>query len=106
MASAKRPCLMAPVYLCAMQQLAMYQKIVTALKMISSLSQTKTVWLVCCQRINEGIVMSFWNSDHTTVDTTSESGGGDFEPSTAITGCITAIHKASCAEYQGDRYSN
>src|SRR5699024_2859928 len=106
MVSAKRPCLMAPVYLCAMQQPAMYLKIATALKMISSLSETKTLLLVSCQRFNWEMVMSFWNSDHKAVGTSFESGGGDFEPIPANTGCIAAIQQASWAEYHGDRYIN
>src|SRR5699024_2762059 len=52
------------------------------------------------------MVMSFWNSDHKTVGTSFESGGGDFEPIPANTGCIAAIHQASWAEYHGDRYIN
>src|SRR5699024_797462 len=52
------------------------------------------------------MVRSYWNSDHKTVGTSFESGGGDFEPIPANTGCIAAIHQASWAEYHGDRYIN
>lgn len=50
--------------------------------------------------------MSFWNSDHKNVGATFETGGGDFEPIPANTGCVAAIKQAAWAEYHGDRYIN
>lgn len=50
--------------------------------------------------------MSFWNSDHKNVGATFETGGGDFEPIPANTGCVAAIKQAGWAEYHGDRYIN
>ena len=50
--------------------------------------------------------MSFWNDEQRNTSGTFESGGGDFEPIPANTGCIAAIKQAGWAEYQGDRYIN
>src|SRR5690625_2522169 len=50
--------------------------------------------------------MSFWNDEQRSVGGSFESGGGDFEPIPANTGCIAAIKEAAWAEYQGDRYIN
>ena len=50
--------------------------------------------------------MSFWSSDHKNVGATFETGGGDFEPIPANTGCVAAIKQAGWAEYHGDRYIN
>ena len=50
--------------------------------------------------------MSFWNDEQRNTGGAFESGGGDFEPIPANTGCIAAIKQAGWAEYQGDRYIN
>lgn len=50
--------------------------------------------------------MSFWNEEQRKTGGNFESGGGDFEPIPANTGCIAAIKQANWAEYQGDRYIN
>src|SRR5690625_4003966 len=52
MANAKKRCQMAPVCLCVMPQLATYQRIVTALRTILSLSQIKTPLLAFCPHFN------------------------------------------------------
>lgn len=50
--------------------------------------------------------MSFWNDEQRATSGEFESGGGDFEPIPANTGCIAAIKQAGWADYQGDRYIN
>src|SRR5690554_5488113 len=50
--------------------------------------------------------MSFCNDEQRNTGGAFESGGGDFEPIPANTGCIAAIKQAGWAEYQGDRYIN
>lgn len=53
--------------------------------------------------------MSFWAlNDGTTAEsnTSFESGGGDFDPIPANTGCIAAIEEAKWDEYEGDRFIN
>ena len=50
--------------------------------------------------------MSFWNDEQRNTGGAFESGGGDFEPIPANTGCIAAIKQAGWADYQGDRYIN
>src|SRR5690625_1311697 len=50
--------------------------------------------------------MSFWNDEQRSVGGSFESGGGDFEPIPANTGCIAAIKQAGWADYEGDWYIN
>lgn len=50
--------------------------------------------------------MSFFSDEQRNTDGTFESGGGDFEPIPANTGCLAAIKQTEWVTYDNERYIN